>query len=403
MTITIHRGTHQIGGCVTEIRTGQSRIFIDFGAELPEPDGTQAEEKLSIPGLTEGPANCDGVFFTHYHGDHIGNIHRILPEIPLYMGQAAQRISLLLNRRLQKAYKYHPDSFEDKSSTIDALQRARLCEDGVPVCVKDVKITPYRVDHSAFDACLFLIEAEGKRILHTGDFRDHGYFGAELADTVKKIGKVDVLICEGTVLSRSGEAVMTEAELEVRARQMMAGHRNVFVLCSSANIDRIRAFYRAKPDNRPGVCDFYQKQILDAVEDFDPTAGKPYQFDWVIPDAQWNDKLHRWMEREGFLMFVRANDRFKAIMEPYRGNCKVIYSMWSGYLRKPTIQSFLSGYDWESLHTSGHATTDAIRSLVAVLDPGTIIPLHTECPEGFARLFPGRAVVTAEDGRAIML
>lgn len=30
-----------------------------------------------------------------------------------------------------------------------------------------MKITPIRTDHSAFDSYMFLIEADGKRILHT--------------------------------------------------------------------------------------------------------------------------------------------------------------------------------------------------------------------------------------------
>ena len=54
MEIRIYRGTHQIGGCVTEITSGSTRIFIDFGSELPGPDGEQKEETLSVPGVTEG-------------------------------------------------------------------------------------------------------------------------------------------------------------------------------------------------------------------------------------------------------------------------------------------------------------------------------------------------------------
>lgn len=48
MNITIHRGTHQIGGCATEIRTNNTRIFIDFGAELDE--GTASP--LAIEGVS---------------------------------------------------------------------------------------------------------------------------------------------------------------------------------------------------------------------------------------------------------------------------------------------------------------------------------------------------------------
>ena len=53
---------------------------------------------------------------------------------------------------------------------------------------------------------MFLIEAEGKLILHTGDFRDHGYLGRGLLPTIKKRiltqGNIDFLITEGTMLSR---------------------------------------------------------------------------------------------------------------------------------------------------------------------------------------------------------
>ena len=35
MNIKIHRGLDQIGGCITEISTETSRVFIDFGQNLP--------------------------------------------------------------------------------------------------------------------------------------------------------------------------------------------------------------------------------------------------------------------------------------------------------------------------------------------------------------------------------
>ena len=43
MEIIIHRGTHQIGGCVTEIKTKETRIIIDMGTSLP---GSKIEKEL---------------------------------------------------------------------------------------------------------------------------------------------------------------------------------------------------------------------------------------------------------------------------------------------------------------------------------------------------------------------
>lgn len=39
--------------------------------------------------------------------------------------------------------------------------------DQEPFYIKEVKITPYTVDHSAYGAFMFLIEADGKRVLYT--------------------------------------------------------------------------------------------------------------------------------------------------------------------------------------------------------------------------------------------
>ena len=190
---------------------------------------------------------CQIQIVDHYHGDHIGNMDRILSDIPIYMGKISREISLVLNRHLQKAYHYNTNCFNDKSSFLHALERANTFESGQKISIKDMDITPYRVDHSAFDSYFFLIESGGVRVLHTGDFRDHGFSGDELPHVLEQIGQVDCLICEGTMLSRGKEEVLTEKELSKRAGDIMAQHKNVFILCSSTNIDRIRAIYEAKP------------------------------------------------------------------------------------------------------------------------------------------------------------
>lgn len=86
MIITIHRGSHQIGGCATEIRTENSRILIDAGSEL---DGNAP---LKIEGVTEGTSKCNAVVFSHYHGDHIGLLDTVNNDIPLYIGNISLEI-----------------------------------------------------------------------------------------------------------------------------------------------------------------------------------------------------------------------------------------------------------------------------------------------------------------------
>jgi len=73
---------------VTEITTENHCVFIDFGDNLP------GDTALSLPidGLTVGDGSNSTLFFTHYHGDHIGRLSEVLPDVPVYMGKTAKAI-----------------------------------------------------------------------------------------------------------------------------------------------------------------------------------------------------------------------------------------------------------------------------------------------------------------------
>lgn len=79
MKITIHRGTDQVGDCVTEYESNGWKLFVDYGEQLP---GTSTVKKLlKIDGLTCGDASHSALLITHYHGDHVGKIAD-LPQTP---------------------------------------------------------------------------------------------------------------------------------------------------------------------------------------------------------------------------------------------------------------------------------------------------------------------------------
>lgn len=403
MNLVVHRGTHQIGGCVTELRTSTTRIVIDMGSPLPAPEGTALEATLSLSGVTAPGKPCDGVFFTHNHGDHMGQIGCILPEVPLFLGETARDVALTLYHRLAG------HDAADCAPILAALERAKTFHPGVPLTLGDLRITPLLVDHSAFDAYMFLIEGDGLRILHTGDFRNHGPRGKALYPVLRRyVGQVDWLICEDTTLSRASLPVMTEGELGRRAQAIIQKRQHVFVLCSSTNIDRIAVFTHSTPHRRPVVCDGYQKEILNRVELRNGNKSSFYRFDRVIPYSSRNTKLQNWMADHGFLMFVRANDRFRQLMESYRNDCMVLYSMWSGYLdgpcANPDLTQFLDDFPVIRLHTSGHAERETLREVCRILQPRRgIIPIHGAQPEVFRSLAPSRQVACLKDGEMLTL
>lgn len=392
MKITVHRGTHQIGGCVTKIASGDSKVFIDFGANLP--GAVPLEPSKPIAGLTVSDGSQkSALFFTHYHDDHVGRLREVSTGIPVYMGETAREIYLkYLERTRQEVL--------GTAQTILPLSPLKT------VRVGNIAVTPLMVDHSAFDAYMFVIEADGKRVLHTGDFRLHGFRGNKTLPVLQKYAcGTDCVICETTKLSREKESIMTERELQTRARKIMKESQYVFVLCSSTNIDRIGAFYHANPKGRLFVCDGYQKDLLDTVQKYHAGKSAFYDFSHAYSYAP---NLDKWMEKHGFCMIIRQGALFERLLEHYRGRDRVVYSMWSGYLKGKTcskpLAEFLKNETLTFLHTSGHASVRDIAALCRTLHPNVgIIPMHGEKPEQLAELLPEENVILLSDGEVFSL
>ena len=383
MIITVHRGSHQIGGCATEIKTKNSRIIIDTGSEL---DGNNP---LKIEGVTEGKSDCDAILFTHYHGDHIGLLDTVNKDIPLYIGDVSLEIIKLQNHRKKL--------FEDTD-----IQRILPYHTAKPMMFGDIKVTPFMVDHSAFDAHLFLIEADGKKVLHTGDFRNHGFRGKGLIPTLNKyIRKVDVVICEGTTLSRSNAASMTEYELSQKAATLFKDNKYVFVVCASTNIDRIAGLCSAVPEGKYCLCDNYQSDILEVIKRKCEKFSPLYSFKKM---CRYGKNLDEKMEKQGFCMFIRLGNYFSTqLMEKYRDkNPLIIYSMWSGYLENnQELQELVKGFRLTKLHTSGHADVETIGDILGMLQPSAVIPIHTDAPVEIP--YDKDKIVSVCDGQEIVI
>ena len=235
MKITIHRGLNQIGGCITEIQSlFGTKILLDFGHNLPNGNDA-AEDVYECPeNIDELLKECSAVFYTHYHGDHLGftaEVHK--RGVPQYMGPLAIRMMLHLNRQMTFAESLKARAEEN----LEALNEFKSFSILDKVHIGDISITPFSVSHSAPDSYMFLIECDGKKILHTGDFRDHGHLGKGLYSILQNYiipAYIDVLITEGTNVGQASKSVISEQKVCSDLRNVMKQYKNVFVLCSSA-------------------------------------------------------------------------------------------------------------------------------------------------------------------------
>ena len=219
MMIHIHRGQNQIGGSIIEVSDEKTRLFFDIGINLVE------SEEIEVPpidGLFSCAPNCDGVFISHYHSDHIGLTEKLLNGIPVFIGEKAYNIITAAADYRGKQLPFKPQYIYDKEKIV----------------IGAFTITPFLCDHSAFDSYMFLIENSGKTILYTGDFRANGRLDFDLLLT--DLPTVDVLITEGTTLSREGQENIPEELLEdIAVNYLKDKSGPAFIIMSAQNIDRL--------------------------------------------------------------------------------------------------------------------------------------------------------------------
>lgn len=393
MKLTIHRGSHEIGGTCIQIEAGGRSILLDAGSPLGE---SRSSVDLSTLDFSD-------VFISHPHQDHFGMIEGLSSDRTVHIGETASQLIATTRVFLGKS---------PLTNTFSYLHNRQWVQLGA-----DLQVMPYLMDHSCVDAFGLLIETEGKRIYYSGDFRAHGprkrAFDWFLNDPPCDI---DLLLMEGTMLGRENIAFKDEAAVEAGMLQVLRdlNEQACFLICSGQHIDRLCAAYRAcLRANRIFVTDIYTAYILRVVSDRFAS----------IPDINSTGKIRVLTKgltarahytkvtenREFFGSFARDLFRPETMIDideiaaqPGRyflkisnfsdllqrlTPCGVIYSMWSGYLDDPKHQLVKQHphVAFHEIHTSGHAVRDDLQRLVTALRPKHLVPVHTEHPEAYEK------------------
>jgi len=404
MQLIIHRGAHQVGGSCVELNHENFTILLDIGLPLDSGFNDDPESHLPQPffdAIRQGTKKIDGVLLSHAHMDHYGLVGMLPQDIPVYCGYASAELMDLTSRiSLHYMQSVSPRFFKNRE----------------PFSIGPFSITPYLMDHSAFDSYSFHISAGRKSLFYTGDFRAHGRKAKTFDRLINNPPHVDVLLMEGTMVgSRSDEAACTEEKLEEQFARLIAETPGiVMVSTSSQNIDRLVTLFRAAiRSQRFFIIDFYTAEILERLGHY---ANIP-QPSWSKIRVCYPKRMGKWFVRLGLrdiLAKHRQNEirwtRLKAIEDKVvllvRPNflddieklslagATWIYSLWPGYLERESSLQRLRNYFQEkgvrieSLHTGGHAGIPDLKKMAKAMKPAAVIPIHSFHPEKFILEFP---------------
>ncbi|MCY4207933.1 MAG: MBL fold metallo-hydrolase [Roseovarius sp.] len=403
MRLRIHRGTKEIGGTCIEVEAQGKRLVLDVGLPLDAPDDVAAQESLlpNVSGFRDPDDSLLGVVVSHSHMDHYGLARHIGQNVPVWIGKDAHTVMKAASRYVHKGYAFTDPHFITHRT---------------PVEIGPFQVTPYLVDHSAFDAYAVLIESDGRRVFYSGDFRGHGRKARLFEKMIENPPDgIDVLLMEGTTVGRAetGRGVQTEDDLEHQFAHAFEKTKGMhFVWTSSQNIDRLVTIFRAaKRNGRLLLIDLYTAVVLEATGRDTIPQSNWQNVRLYIPQRQRvfikNRKLFNDLGRheanrvypedlpglagQAVMLFrpmAMSDGGIKASLD----GAALTYSMWEGYLERESSRKVLNwlkdhGISWQTIHTSGHASVDNLQQFASALAPRSLVPIHSFEPDRFGDLF----------------
>jgi putative mRNA 3-end processing factor len=179
-------GTREVGRIAITVKTEKAQVLLDYGAMLDHEPG--------FP-MHVSPKDVDAIILSHSHLDHSGAIpiFYIEGKKPLYANKLTTELGqLLISDFIHLSSYYLPFEYLELKSMITS---SRHLDFNTEQKVGDIAFQFKNAGHIPGSAQT-LIEAEGKRILFTGDFN---ITDTRLLEGAKmNYGDLDVVIMEST-------------------------------------------------------------------------------------------------------------------------------------------------------------------------------------------------------------
>ena len=396
MKAKIYRGTKEIGGTCVELTADNGKIlWVDLGAPLDDKN----------PNIDYANNKVDALIISHPHQDHFGLMEKVGVDIPIFIGELS--LDLINATRIFRDIPQLSGNF----NTIKPWTKVTVADTFI--------VTPFLTDHSTPEAFAFLIEADGKRIFYSGDFRATGRKNIVFKKQIENPPEnIDLLLIEGTMVERTNHLYLTEDSVEEAIYNTIKSQTNLsFVISSAQNIDRLISVFRAcKRAGKYLVIDVYSAWILEMARKQSKNIpaiewqeikvfDHPNQLE-KIKDNQFDDFRKRINEQRtgnavfqtpsDFVYFVRCPNEKLVNKLRNKGTINIIYSQWEGYLKEEhknfctdNINTLKNDNDisFQSIHTSGHATVTDLIKFTKAINSNKIVPIHTAFPEQFKKEF----------------
>jgi ribonuclease J len=411
-------GLGEVGKNMTVYEIGGETVVVDAGLAFPRDEHLGVDLILPDFSYLRDQGRIRAVVLTHAHEDHVGALPYLLREVQVDEVWGTRLTLGLVKSKL------------DEHGLLRATELREADPDAAPVDLGPFRVEFVRMAHSVPDCVAVVFETAAGRVLHTGDWKlDHTPVDGLRTDVGKlaELGNrgVDLLLGDSTNAERPGftrsERVVGEA-----FRQIIPSRQGrVLVSSFASNIHRKQqAIYVAvDTGRRVAVVGRSMRRNLNVgrnlgyVDVPDDAIVKPAELDGFPPHQQLILCTGSQGEPLSALTRIAYNDHPAVKVE--RGDTVIISArpVPGNELRVHDAINRLTRNGAEVLHeenapvhVSGHGRSEELRTLLGLIRPKAVMPIHGEFRmlAAHGRLaqesgVPASSIVICENGDVVEL
>jgi len=380
-------GLGEVGKNMTVVESDDGLVVIDSGLAFPRDEHLGVD--LLLPEFTylrEREDEIRAVILTHAHEDHVGALPYLMRELAVPEVWATRLTLGLVKSKL------------DEHGLLQAAELNEIDPEGGPVGIGPFTVDFVRVAHSIPDAVALVLDTPGGRIVHTGDWKiDHTPIDGFRTDVGKlaEVGNrgVDLLLGDSTNAERPG-VTPSERTVGEAFRQIIPRLQGRVLIASFAsNVHRMQQAVEVALETGRQVCVIgrsLRKNIniarnLGYIDVPEELLVRPVDLDELRPDetmilctgsqGEPLSALVRIAYGDHPNVQVQEGDTVIISAKPVPGNELKVHD---------TINRLTKGgaevlhQETAPVHVSGHANAEELRTMLALLRPRSVMPVHGE-------------------------